>query len=275
MALRHAGIHTGPLHALLPLSSDACSLPLWQLPAERWEESERRRTWTERQAEEILLVFTWKEFKRRGYQEMLLLYISCESLVSLSFAPSFTCLAVYLLHWKAYAVRLNGGRWGGANTDLMTYVFLSRPIGGRCAFLLALIGALYCALLQDYYINWSDSITLGNARERSTSYPCRYTHHSLGLSAQSVYLAAFQAATRTVGSFMTSLTNGLLFLERGMQLFRVMIYVVFPVHNDCGELPYQSPLDFSLNPLSRLLGEDVPLFSKTMKINQLKMQFLR
>lgn len=59
------------------------------------------------------------------------------------------------------------------------------------------------------------------------SYPCRYTHHSLCFSAQLVYLAACQAAIRTVGSLLTSLTNGLLFRERGRQLFGVMIYVVF------------------------------------------------
>lgn len=58
--------------------------------------------------------------------------------------------------------RRSRGRGGEEEqTDLMTCAFLARPIGGRGAVLLALIGALYSALLQDYYINCSDLITLG------------------------------------------------------------------------------------------------------------------
>lgn len=46
---------------------------------------------------------------------------------------------------------------------------LACPIGGRGAVLLALIGALYCALLQDYCINGPDLITLG-MRGKRTEY---------------------------------------------------------------------------------------------------------
>lgn len=70
-------------------------------------------------------------------------------------------LFVYLLHWAACTGRWNGRRWGGANTDMISCVFLSWQIGARGAVLLALIVALYCAMLQDYYINLSDLITLG------------------------------------------------------------------------------------------------------------------
>lgn len=60
-------------------------------------------------------------------------------------------------------------KWEGGEEGLMTCVFLARPIGERSAVLLGLIRALYSALLQDYYINGPDLITLG-MRERRMQY---------------------------------------------------------------------------------------------------------
>lgn len=67
---------------------------------------------------------------------------------------------------------------GEANTHLIAYMLLAGPGGGKVSVLLALIGALYCALLQDYCINCCGLITLGMTEKR-LSYTCRYTYHSL------------------------------------------------------------------------------------------------
>ena len=50
--------------------------------------------------------------------------------------------------------------------------------GGRGAVLLALIGASYCALLQDYYINWADLIKLGMREERMENVKSLQIHTS-------------------------------------------------------------------------------------------------
>lgn len=72
-------------------------------------------------------------------------------------------------HRRVLGDETEGGR-RGANTDLMTCVFFGMANGRKGgAVLLPLIGALQCALLQDYYINWSDLITLG-MREKRMEY---------------------------------------------------------------------------------------------------------
>ena len=68
---------------------------------------------------------------------------------------------VNLLQWNA-----SRARYRGANTDLMTCIILAQPIGGGGEVLLTLIGALCSAFFQDYYINWSDLITLGMQEKR-------------------------------------------------------------------------------------------------------------
>lgn len=97
------------------------------------------------------------------------------------------------------------------------------------------------------------------------SHPCRYTHHSLGLSARLV-LALCQAATRTVASLLTSLTNRLLISgkKKGALLW-VMIHVEL--------LNNWSTLDFTFNPLLGLLEFDISLFSTTMDVDQLEIHF--
>ena len=54
----------------------------------------------------------------------------------------------------------------------------------------------------------------------------------------------------------------------------VMIYVVLLSSMTAAIQATPSPLDSGFNPLFGLLGDDMPLFSKTMKMDQLKRQFL-
>lgn len=108
------------------------------------------------------------------------------------------------------------------------------------------------------------------------SYPCRCTHRGLGPAAQSGYLAACHGAMSTAGSLLTSLTNGLSFLERGRQLFfRGDDLCCASVLNDCGDLNHSESTWFWIQPIVRIARRwHAFVLEKTMKMDQLKIQFL-
>lgn len=166
MALRPAAIFTGLyMHCChFPLLHACCfSDGLLQSDGRR-----RRKNGNghKRQAGDLLPVSTWK----RDNQEVLLFYISCESWCHFSFpSPSSVCCLFVTLGCSEISkgeVKRSKHRLD----DLCVLGMANRWWWfGGVALLLALIWALYCALLQDYYINWADLITLG-MREKRMEY---------------------------------------------------------------------------------------------------------